>query len=517
MPHAGTDDQSDVIAFLLTKAAYPVAAAISHIQTHGAHVFLCGAVALKIKRAVRFDYMDLSTLARRETMLRRELDLNRAAAPMIYRDVVPVTRGRDGQLALDGDGPPVEWVLRMHRFAADCELSAIAARGGLTDPIAETLGQVVQHYHATAPRRRQAGDRLIGDIIGELARVLADFGRELGHDRIAAVLDRARRSLADLAPTLRARSAAGHVRRAHGDLHLRNVVLIEGRPVLFDALEFDERLGTCDVLYDLAFLVMDLCHRQFERQANMVLRAYLLAADGAEDAGLAALPLFLAVRAAIRAMVGVQTDRATGSGGAFADEASEARRYLAQAIRFLHPAPAVLIAIGGVSGTGKTALARDIAPMIGACPGAIHLRTDTERKARVAQPVYTAEARATVYRRMLDRADTILAAGHSVVLDGTFLDPVQQAAAAALATSLGRPFRGLWLGAPEATLVARVTLRRGDASDADAQVVRAQLAGQHPALGWTRIDASGPPQATRAAAGAALAGFCGNDRRPAPP
>lgn len=502
MPHAGNDSQSDVIAFLLSPAPYPRPAPVSHVETHGAHVFLCGEVALKIKRAVRYDYMDLSTLALREAMLRRELELNRAAAPMIYRDVIAVTRTADGHLTLGGDGPPVEWVLRMHRFAAEGELTAVATRGDLTDALAEALGRTIQHYHAKAPRRSQAGDRLIGDIIDELARVLADFGDELGADRVAAFLDQARRSLAGLSATLRRRTRSGHVRRGHGDLHLRNIVLIEGRPVLFDALEFDETLGTCDVLYDLAFLLMDLCHRQLDRAANAVLNTYLLEAEGAEDDGLSALPLFLAVRAAIRAMVGVQTDQATGSTGKSSDEAA---RYLADAITTLHPARPVLIAIGGVSGTGKTVLARSIAPTIGACPGAVHLRTDTERKATTTDVSYAAKARGAVYQRMLARARTLLGAGRSVVLDATFIDPAQQAAASALAASLALPFRGLWLDAPEATLVSRVTMRRGDASDADAQVVRAQLAKRPKAPGWTHIDASHTPDATRATACAALA------------
>lgn len=504
MRHAGIDAQSEVIAFLLSPDAYPVPAPITHVETHGAHVFLCGDVALKIKRAVRYDYMDLSTLELRETMLRRELELNRPAAPMIYRDVIPVIRGTDGRLELDGAGPPIEWVLRMHRFAADCELTAVAARGGLTQQIAEALGQAIRHFHSTTPRRPEPGDRLITDIIDELARVLADFEPELGGTTIATFLDQARRVVSDLAPALQSRTAGGHVRRVHGDLHLRNLVLIDGRPVLFDALEFDERLGTCDVLYDLAFLLMDLCHRNLHRQANAVLNAYLLQAGGAEDAGLSALPLFLAVRAAIRAMVGLQTDRATASAG---KSTAEAKHYLAEAIAALQPTRPVLIAIGGVSGTGKTVLARDVAPMIGACPGAVHLRTDTERKAAATDASYTAQARSAIYQRMLDRARTLLLAGRNVVLDATFQDSGQRAAAETLAQSLALPFKGLWLSAPEATLVSRVASRRGDASDADVDVVRAQIARQPGAPGWTQIDASGTPEATRAAAGAALEGY----------
>lgn len=504
MPETESSDQSEVTAFLLSRAAHPVPGPVEHVETHGAHVFLCGDVALKIKRAVRYDYMDLSTLDRREAMLRRELELSRAAAPMIYRDVIPVTREPDGRLALDGDGPPVEWVLRMHRFATENELINVAARGELAIEMAEALGRTIQHYHAEAPRRDLPGDRLIGDIIDELARVLADFDGDLGGTVIADFLAQARRVLAEVAPGLRKRSAGGHVRRAHGDLHLRNIVLIDNRPVLFDALEFDETLGTCDVLYDLAFLVMDLCNRHLDGQANAVLNAYLLQARGGEDEGLSALPLFLAVRAAIRAMVGLQTDRATGSVGA---SSAESRRYLSEAITVLQPTQPVLIAIGGVSGTGKTMLARDIAPKVGACPGAIHLRTDTERKAGAQRASYDRQARSAVYRQMLQRARILLAAGRSVVLDATFLDPHQRAEAEDLALTLGLRFEGLWLIAPEATLVSRVEKRRGDASDADADVVKAQLAQGPQAQGWAQIDAGHTPDMTRAAACTALGGF----------
>ncbi|MDT8855751.1 AAA family ATPase [Paracoccaceae bacterium Fryx2] len=496
------DTQSEVTAFLQSAAAWPGGAPVSHIETHGAHVFLSGTDAIKIKRAVRYDYMDLSTLARREAMLRRELALNRDAAPMIYRDVVAITRDKGGRLGIAGEGEAVEWALRMHRFPAECELTAIAERGGLTDAIVADLGRVIAAYHAQAPKRDLPGDRLIEDILAELARVFAGFGAEVGEGAIAAFLDAARGSLETLRPTLRARTGAGDVRRVHGDLHLRNIVLLDGQPVLFDALEFDETLGTCDVLYDLAFLVMDLWHRDLRAQANGVLSAWLLHAGGRQDAGLVTLPLFLAVRAAIRAMVTLQTDRATQAAGT---GTPEARRYLAEAVAALAPARPCLIAIGGVSGTGKTVLARGVAPLAGACPGAVHLRSDTLRKAGDAAPQYDPGARAAVYAAMLARARTILSARQSVVLDATFLDPEQRAAARSLAQSLGLPFHGLWLAAPEATLLARVGARQGDASDADAPVVRAQLAGQPAAPDWTQIDASRTPEATAAAARAALA------------
>lgn len=492
-PSPPPDDQSETVAFLRGPGQAEV------VQTHGAYVFLSGDTAIKLKRAVRYDYMDLSTPELRQKMLRRELELNRPAAPQIYRDVVAVTREACGTLALDGRGVPVDWVLRMHRFPAAAELPAIAAHDGIGDDLALQLGEAVHGYLAAAPRRDVQGDRLIGDILDELDRVLAEFADDLGHDRIAAFVTAARRQLASQAALLRQRATQGHVRRGHGDLHLRNIVLLDGRPVLYDALEFDEILGTCDVLYDLGFLIMDLSHRGLTRAAVLVLSAFLDAAQGAEDAGLAALPLFLAVRAAIRAMVLAQTDSATGARGR---STPEAVAYLDQAIGWLAPPAPVLIAMGGPSGTGKSVLARAIAPGLGAAPGAAILRTDTLRGPGPHD--YSPAGRAAIYDRMFDRARALLAAGQSVILDATFLDPGLQAAAAALAATAGVPFRGFWLSAPFETLAARIAGRHGDSSEADVAVLRAQLATRPDAPGWVHLDAGPPPDRVAATARAAL-------------
>lgn len=498
--------QDEVIRFLQSGRAFPASGPVDHTQTHCAHVFLCGDVALKIKRAICYDYLDQSTPELRHALLSRELSLNKPTAPMIYREVVPVTRASDGGLEMNGCGPPVEWVLSMHRFAAESEMTAVAASGRLTDQLAESLGQVVQRFHTTCPILTDRGDDLIRDILDELDQVMTPLQDKVGGGLVAAFLARARLELASLAPILRDRAKLGHVKRVHGDLHLRNLVLIEGQPVLFDALEFDERLATCDVHYDLGFLLMDLCHRDLARQANIAMTAYLLAATGAEDAGMAVLPLFMSVRAAIRAMVLLQTDEVTGQSGASIDEA---RMYLTQAVRHIEPKRPVLVAIGGISGTGKTVLARDLAPDIGACPGAVHLRTDTERKLKPNHPDYSQGGRGAIYETMFARAATLLAAGRSVILDGTFLDLAQRVGVEGLALRSGVDFFGLWLLAPQAVLEDRVTSRRGDASDADVAVVRAQIARKEsvvPQQGWVCIDAGGSSQMTRAAACAALAG-----------
>ncbi|MEQ8400498.1 MAG: AAA family ATPase, partial [Roseitalea porphyridii] len=312
-------------------------------------------------------------------------------------------------------------------------------------------------------------------------------------ERVAGFSARTRAAFDRTAPLLDTRAGDGHLRRCHGDLHLRNLVLIDGKPVLFDALEFDEELGTCDVLYDLAFLVMDLLNRGLTRPANIVQNAWLHAQEGRQDAGLAALPLFLALRAGIRAMVAVQT-----GAGDRGQVRREARGYLDTAFDALYDTGPHLVAVGGLSGTGKTTLARRLAPGIGRRPGAVHLRSDLERKAlagvapgdTLPADSYTKDAARAVHTRLTDRARYLLAAGQSVLLDATFLSPDERDGAGRLAQEMEVPFTGLWLDAPVDTLTRRVTERHGDASDADADVVRGQSEKDIGTMTWARIDAS---------------------------
>ncbi|WP_101065840.1 bifunctional aminoglycoside phosphotransferase/ATP-binding protein [Roseovarius salinarum] len=502
---------NEVVAFLSAPETHGADAPVELARTHGALVFLAGGDAYKIKRPVRYDYLDFSTPEKREAMLRREMALNAPAAPEIYRGLVPVTRQADGNLALGGQGTPLEWCLHMTRFDREDELARVAARGELTPDLGREIGRVVAAYHAGAPVS-PAGDgaarlRRAADDLGDL---LAGMTSELGEDAVARRRAWTDTALAAQAPLLDARSSAGHVRRCHGDLHLGNMVLVKGRPVPFDALEFDERMATVDVLYDLAFVLMDMWQRDLPGAANAAFNAYLFHADTPDHLdGLAAMPLFLSLRASVRAMVAVQAARL---GDAQPGKLDQARRYLSSALAFLAPAPPRLVAVGGLSGTGKTTLARDLAPGVGAAPGAVHLRSDLERKAlfgadpltRLPQRAYTPEVGERVYDRLADKAERALAAGHSAVIDAVFLKEAERDSVAALAERCGVPFTGLWLVADEATLLERVEERRGDASDADAAVVRRQLAADRAVSDWTRIDAGGRPGETLDRAKAAL-------------
>lgn len=464
------------------------------VQTHAARIYFVGDVALKVKRPVHYDYLDFRKLADRHDVLCREFELNKPNAPTLYRDVVPITHEADGHFALNGDGTPVEWVLRMTRFPAENELSAIAGRGALDRALSEALGERIHDLHAGCPVLREDGARLIGDILDEFDREFDVLAAKAPDLRVKPVLKRLRARATILAPLLSERSQNGFVRRCHGDLHLRNIVVLDGEPTPFDALEFDERLGTCDVLYDLAFLLMDLLANDHHAGANVVLNAYTQAEPSLDAlGGLAALPFFASVRAVVRGMVAAQKALATGVS---APDFAEARKYIALARDLLNATAPQLIAVGGLSGTGKTTVARALAPEIGKPFGAIHIRSDIERKRlagvdplkHLPGSAYTSTASALTYEAVVQRALACLTAGQSVITDAVYGKPHQREAIETLSADRDFPFLGIWLTAGDAERAHRVSAREADASDADVAVVEAQADMDIGTLKWHRIS-----------------------------
>ncbi len=289
------------------------------------------------------------------------------------------------------------------------------------------------------------------------------------------------------------RRAEGKVRHCHGDLHLRNICLLDGKPTLFDGIEFSDDIADIDVLYDLAFLLMDLRHREHNDLGNLVFNRYLDRTDDAD--GLAALPLFLSLRAAIRAHVtAAAAMRQTGS----ATTSEPARSYLALARDLLRPRQPSLIAIGGVSGTGKSSLARAVAPELGPVPGARMVHTDVIRKrlsgttpeTRLPPEAYRREMNDRVYQTLYAEAEQALRAGYAVIADAVFLLPAERAAIAGIAEAVGVPFTGIWLEAPPELLARRIAARSGDASDATVDVMRQQLGHDPGTIEWRRLDAA---------------------------
>jgi aminoglycoside phosphotransferase family enzyme/predicted kinase len=448
-------------------------------ETHISAVFVGTDTVWKLKKAIRMPFLDFSTLAAREHFLRRELVLNQAAAPAIYRDVVGVSRRQDGSLEL-GDDNPIDWVLRMAPVPEGDFADVIASKGALTPRLLDDLGDCVATYHdrlAPMVNSNSAGILLRitdGNVVSARAAGLPRSEVEDWHRKMTAAIDASQDWLTE-------RSAAGFVRRCHGDLHLGNLCLWEGKPVAFDALEFDEALATIDVGYDLAFLLMDLDRRVERLAANRVMSRYV-ARTG--DIAMRGFPVFLSQRAMIRAHV-LKAMKQDGDA------------YLAAAHAYLDPAPAMVIAIGGLQGTGKSTLARALAPELGPAPGALVLRSDEIRKrlhgvdpeSRLPPDAYTEAANAATNDTVVAMARIAAESGHAVIVDATFLDPAMRRNLATAIGPTGVPFLGVWLQAPLAVLEARIGARQGDASDATVAVLRRAAASDPGAGDWLPVDA----------------------------
>lgn len=492
---AGDGGQAEVVGFLLARPV--VGGAPRRVDTHGAVVVLAGADVYKMKRAVRLPFMDLSTLEKRRIACSREVEVNAGFAPGLYRGVVPVTRRPDGGLGLGGEGDVIEWLVHMRRFDETLTFDHLADRAALTPDLLARTAAVIAAAHRRAPVDASsdfAGH--LGGIVDENIETLLGLGA-LDRERVAGLGEATRAALLQAAPLLRQRQHQDYVRRCHADLHLRNIVLIDDEPTLFDALEFDETFATIDVLYDLAFLIVDLWLRHCRFEANHVLNRYLAEArDEAGLAGLAALPLFLAVRATIRAKVEALRFAQTAE-AAFQ---AAAGRYLDLAERALRPEAPHLVAIGGLSGSGKSSVAARIAGSLGRLPGAVHLRSDVERKGllgvaereRLPDAAYDAMTTQAVYAVLHRKAEAILGTGFAAIVDAVHQREGERQDVAALAERLDIRFTGVWLEAPKTTLEARVDGRRGDASDADARVVAQQTARDCGPIAWHRVDASRP-------------------------
>jgi aminoglycoside phosphotransferase family enzyme/predicted kinase len=493
-----TETQGPVLKLLGDPATHG-GHAVKRIDTHAAAVFLAGERAFKIKRAVRFPFLDFSTLEKRKAACEAEIEINRAFAPQIYLRVVAITREPDGALALRGGGEPVEWAVEMRRFEEALTLDHLADQGRIDDALADRLGRMVADAHAQAAAVEPAPwIEAISTYITEHEAEFAKTPELFAPAEVEALGQASRAAYARIRPLLAERGRRGLIRRIHGDLHLGNIALIEGEPVLFDAIEFSPLIGSGDLLYDLAFLLMDMIERGLPQGAKVVFNRYLAQTRRAEDLdALAALPFYLSMRAAIRAKVTAER-RARAAPAEAAAIGASARRYFELAQRAIAPPAPVLVATGGRSGTGKSALARALGRELAPLPGAVVLRSDAERKALLGKPeseklppqAYAAEVTAQVYAVIADKARRALAAGHSAVLDAVFARPDERLIAEASAAVLGSAFHGLFLEAPLATRLARVGSRSRDASDADAAVALAQESHDLGPLAWTRIDAA---------------------------
>lgn len=488
--------QDEVLTFL--------ARGTQRIDTHASIVFLAPDRVLKVKRAVKLPFLDYSTVEKRKGACEEELAVNARNAPAIYRRVVPITREAAG-LAVGGKGPVVEWAVEMARFDENRALDHLARAHAVPPGVADALAEAMRISHERAPVADGAQwiasigpiiDRNTAKFRGQRALAPSDVGRldELSH-----------RHLNDQLGLLQRRAASGLVRRCHGDAHLANIAMIGEKPVLFDAIEFDPVIATTDLLYDLAFPIMDFLHFGEADAANHLLNGYLQSGWREHGDALSLLPLFLSIRAAVRALVAFTKHELRPDDPACLADATS---YFTLALNLIAPGKPSLIAIGGRSGTGKTVLARSIAGRIAPAPGAVLLRSDVIRKelagvdalTRLPAASYTRESSDRIYGEMFDRARKVLAQGHSAILDAAFLTESERTSAAETAHAAGVDFRGVFLTAEPDVRAGRIALRRNDASDATEEVARWQEDIDTGRMDWPLVDASRSPGQTLARA-----------------
>jgi uncharacterized protein len=498
-------DQSEVTAFLEQTASYDrhypdrEPGDVTRIDTHGAVVFLVGNYAFKMKRAVYFEYMDFSTLERRQKCCEAEITHNQRTSPEIYRTVVAVVRGHDGELALGGEGEVVEWLVEMRRFDEDKVFDRLALRGELSaDLISETADMICDFFEQISVHREPDACDTIPDIVSETVRQLAEGVPDVfSQDRADALTSRQSQACGKLAHLLEGRRKGGFVRLGHGDLHLRNICLVDGRPLLFDAIEFNDRLAISDILYDLAFLLMDLLHRGRKDHANLVLNCYLERTS--DDAGVELLPLYLSVRAGIRAFTAIPAAASQSDPVIATRVRKSAAEYLDIASGFLANQMPRLVGIGGLSGSGKSTLARSLAPRMAEAAGAVVLRSDVIRKnifgkrptETLGPEGYTPEITQQVYAQLTARTTIILKAGQSVIVDAVHARQSERISLEEVAESAGVSFTGIWLEALRDLMARRIDDRQNDASDATTDVLDAQLGYDPGNISWAIIDGSG--------------------------
>ncbi len=487
------------------------------IETHISWVLLTGPKAYKLKKPLRFPFLDFSSLERRREACQDELRLNRRFAPGIYESVLPVIEDRDGRLRLGGEGRVIEYLLRMRQFEQSDMLDALADLGELGAPMVDELAEVLAQAHDRAPRLagadkapRGRAEEVRGWVDENFETLAPLLDRDGDRRRLARLSEWTKSEQSCVAPTIDARRAAGLVRECHGDLHLGNIVRFEGRPTPFDCIEFNPALRWLDPMNDLAFLMMDLRDRGLLGLAWRLANRYLQRCGDYD--GLAVLRYYGVYRALVRAKVAAlrleQTEGERSEAGpspdpdstseAAADATSEAAAVRAELAGHLRLAEAIaddhrplLLLTHGLSGSGKSHLAAGLVEPL----GDLQIRSDLERKRLhglspedregpgLDSGIYSARASQQTYDRLLDCARVALEAGYPVIADATFLRRADRRRFLDLARSLDAPCRILDLQAPRELLETRIVERAAagrDASDADLAVLHRQLETREP-------------------------------------
>jgi aminoglycoside phosphotransferase family enzyme/adenylate kinase family enzyme len=484
-----------LFAALQHPGCYPhPVAGVRVIETHISWVMLTGQYAYKIKKPVNLGFADFTTLGLRRHYCEEELRLNRRLAPELYLEVISV-RGDARSPRIGGEGPVLDFAVKMREFPQEALASRALAAGTFGAAETDALAAVVAEFHAAAPRAPAGGrlgtpDAVLSPALQNFEQMLPLVGTAPDDGALRALRQWTEREHAARRGAVEARKSGGFVRECHGDLHLGNIALLEGRPVPFDCIEFNEALRWVDVMSEAAFLAMDLEDRGRRDLAWRFLNRYLEITG--DYAGIEVLRLYLAYRALVRAKIHLMRSRQARLRRPEKLRLVQAfHGYLQLAGRYSAPRKAALIIAHGLSGSGKTSATQLLIEEL----GAVRLRSDIERKrlhgiaplatsgSAPGDGIYSAAATAVTYRRLGQLAQSALGCGFPVVVDAAFLRRAEREAFRSIAEKAGVPFRILDFHVPLDVLRHRVEARRvrgDDASEAGLAVLERQIATREP-------------------------------------
>ena len=480
-----------LIQHLQSAACFPhPTAGFEVFETHISYVLLTGEYAYKFKKPVDLSFLDFTTLEKRKFYCEEELRLNRRLAPDMYIAVVSV-HGEPEHPVVEGEGPLLEYAVKMQQFDTAVRMDLVTARGELTASHIDQLAELIAVFHEHIPVA--ANDTHFGSLEVIRQRIMQNFQQVLENtdepeigSMCSQLRDWSEAALQKHQELIAQRKLQGSVRECHGDMHMANIILPEGKPLIYDCLEFSEDLRWIDTISEVAFLYMDLDFHQQHKLALRFLNQYL-GRSGDYD-GLGLLCIYLVYRAMVRAKVSsIEAKQQAANPKMLADYLATTKKYTALAKNYIESfASPILIILHGLSGSGKSWLAEKLVESY----GAIQLRSDVERKrllgyeaqartkSDIGKGAYSADMTTKTYQRLLDLASYILRAGPSVIVDATFLKKNLRNQFQKLAMSLKVPFVILDLQANEETLRSRILQRETgakDASEATLQVLAHQF------------------------------------------
>ena len=484
------DQQAVLIQSLQDPACYPYQVdTLQVIETHISWLILTGQFVYKFKKALDLGFLDYSTLEKRRYFCEEELRLNRRTAPELYLEVTPVS-GSPTAPRLGDATAPIEYAVKMRQFAQEALFSHLLLQNRLTPALIDQLADTIASFHTeidTAPADSPWGqpETVFRPVLENFSQIREHLAGDESLVKLDYIEHWARNEYRKLRQRMQQRHDNGFIRECHGDLHLNNITLLDDRPVLFDAIEFNPDLRFIDVISEAAFLMMDLEANARSDLAWRFLNHYL--EDNGDYGALPLLRFYLCYRAMVRAKINaIRAAQQKTDSAKHKQSLDEFHTYLALADRYTRPTPGHLLITHGLSGSGKTVLSQQLLE----CWPAIRLRSDVERKrlaglqagqqsgSGIDTGLYSPAMSERTYRHLLELAETILQAGYHVIVDAAFLQAAQREPFRALARKLQIPFTILAVEASETTLRQRVTARhaRGsDASEADLAVLQHQL------------------------------------------